>query len=159
VWDLRTRTVVGSAEFSEDTWALALHEDQLAAGRADFSVDIVSVATGERRLQLLGHSHYVPDAAFSPDGTRLVTASWDRTLRLWDARSGAQLAVLEGHEHRVIGVSYVSEDVVASASWDGSVRLWDLTQLQHEPKAVLHDVARDFGLQLHLARPRFVESL
>ena len=41
-------------------------------------------------------------AAYSPDGTRIVTASDDKTARIWDARTGAQLAVLSGHGDRVI---------------------------------------------------------
>ncbi len=40
-------------------------------------------------------------AAYSPDGTRIVTASDDKTARIWDARTGAQLAVLSGHGDRV----------------------------------------------------------
>ena len=37
-------------------------------------------------------------AAFSPDGTRIVTASDDKTARIWDAATGKELTVLRGHE-------------------------------------------------------------
>src|SRR5580658_9071500 len=40
---------------------------------------------------LSGHTDQVRSAAYSPDGTRIVTASADRTARIWDARTGAQL--------------------------------------------------------------------
>ena len=39
-------------------------------------------------------------AAFSPDGKRVVTASDDKTARLWDAESGKEIAVLNGHTDR-----------------------------------------------------------
>ena len=37
-------------------------------------------------------------AAFSPDGARIVTASDDRTARVWDAATGQEIAALRGHE-------------------------------------------------------------
>ena len=40
-------------------------------------------------------------AVFSPDGARVVTASRDGTARLWDAATGAETAVLRGHEDGV----------------------------------------------------------
>ncbi len=42
----------------------------------------------------------VEDAAFSPDGERVVTASNDRTARIWDAESGAQLETLRATDAR-----------------------------------------------------------
>ena len=49
-------------------------------------------------LQTLeGHSSYVNSVAFSPDGKQVVSGSDDKTVRLWDAATGAALQTLEGH--------------------------------------------------------------
>ena len=53
--------------------------------------------TGAQLAVLRGHDSGVASAAYSPDGTRIVTASADRTARIWDATTGAQLTVLRGH--------------------------------------------------------------
>ena len=50
---------------------------------------------------LAGHSDAVVCASFSPDGRRIVTASYDKTARTWDAETGRELAVLKGHERNV----------------------------------------------------------
>ena len=38
--------------------------------------------------QLQGHTDAVMSAAYSPDGQSIVTASWDRTIRIWGANTG-----------------------------------------------------------------------
>ena len=48
------------------------------------------------RLRLVGHQNWVVTANFSPDGKRIVTASWDKTARVWDAATGAEIMVLAG---------------------------------------------------------------
>ena len=55
---------------------------------------------------LSGHGDNVNSAAYSPDGTRIVTASQDKTARIWDARTGVQLAVLSGHGGIVYSAAY-----------------------------------------------------
>ena len=42
--------------------------------------------------EVLGHTKGVPSVAFSPDGTRVVSGSEDMTLKIWDARNGAQVS-------------------------------------------------------------------
>ena len=48
----------------------------------------------------------VQSAAFSPDGSRIVTASWDKTARIWDAATGKEIAVLRGHEGAVCSAAF-----------------------------------------------------
>ena len=64
--------------------------------------------------------------AFSPDGTRLATASKDHTARLWDARTGQFLRECKGHTNMVTSVAFSPDGTrLATASYDWTARLWD----------------------------------
>jgi hypothetical protein len=59
---------------------------------------------------LTGHSSYVYCVAFSADGSRLASASEDRTIRLWDGRTGYHIMTLKGHAGPVRSVSFSPRD-------------------------------------------------
>jgi hypothetical protein len=68
----------------------------------------------------------VNSAAFSPDGTRVVTASEDGTARIWDAQSGQALGAPLQHEQAVGSAAFSPDGTrVVTASWDHTARIWD----------------------------------
>ena len=64
--------------------------------------------------------------AFSPDGQRIASGSYDQTVRIWDADTDQQIgAPLTGHTSRVLSVAFSSDGRrIASASVDKTVRIW-----------------------------------
>ena len=77
-----------------------------------------------------GHSSYVNDVAFSPDGKHLATGSDDKTARVWEVASGACVATLEGHSDGVTGVAFSPVDgkFLATASGDNTARVWEVAE-------------------------------
>lgn len=91
-------------------------------------------------LRLAGHEAAVRDVAFSPDGGRLLSASYDNTLRLWDAESGETIKALRGHGSRVRACAFSPDGKwAASGSQDQQVRLWDIAG--YEEARVLRGLA------------------
>ena len=76
---------------------------------------------------LQGHTDWVWNIAFSPDGQWLVSASLDSTLRVWSVPDGQPIHVLEGHTYDVFGLAISADSqLVVSTGEDYTVRLWSL---------------------------------
>jgi WD40 repeat protein len=74
---------------------------------------------------LEGHEDAVLCVAFSPDNKRAVSGSADKTVRVWDVKTGKELACYKGHTGEVLHVAFTPDgNRVLSAGADKTLRLW-----------------------------------
>ncbi|MBC9726425.1 AAA family ATPase [Streptomyces sp. TRM68367] len=93
---------------------------------------LISIVNAPLATPLRGHTGAVYLTSFSPDGRTLATASYDRTVRLWDVRDRSQPKLLgkplTGHRSWVSSAVFSPDGhTLATAGDDGTVRLWDVT--------------------------------
>ena len=79
------------------------------------------------KLTLTGHSDSVTDVAVFPDCSRIVSASCDKFVKIWDANSGLELLELTGHSSAVVVVAVFPDcSRIVSGSDDKSVKVWGM---------------------------------
>jgi WD40 repeat protein len=95
---------------------------------ADRSVRTWSMSTASvRGTRFAGHESWVTSLVLTPDGKKLISGSWDGTVRVWDVDTGKADPILESHKSKIYSVA-VSRDGkrAASGGGNGEVYLWDL---------------------------------
>jgi WD40 repeat protein len=75
-----------------------------------------------------GHSFYVSGVAWSPDGKRIASASFDETVQVWNATNGSSPFIYKGHYSPVFGAAWSPDGKrIASASNERTVQVWNAT--------------------------------
>lgn len=102
------------------------------ARRHDPSADVPDDAVA-LRATLAGHTGPVWSVAFAPDGKTVATGSDDATLRLWDAATGEENAVVSGHNRAVFSVTYAhSGNFLLSGDSDGALHVWNAATFKEQ---------------------------
>jgi WD40 repeat protein len=110
---------------------------QLALASWDSSVTVVNVATNQRALELLGHTRFVTDLAYSSVGHLIATTSFDNTLRIWNASNGQLLQV--DHDGSFTSVPSFSPygQYVTDVDLDYNLHVWQSCLDCQDPSALL----------------------
>ena len=165
LWDVATgqemltlkRPNVGYSPYARSTGLAFSPGGTLLAAGSGAKVKVWDAATGKERLILSGHTGGVNSVAFSPDGTRLASASEDQTVKVWDAVTGQEMLTLTGHISRINSVAFSPDGTrLASASQDQTVKLWDTRPWTPEQKVQLQ--SRGY-LTVHRDRTNSLEDL
>lgn len=102
----------------------------VATGSDNGQVQIWDAQSGARKAKIRrAHSHHVYAVAFSPDEKkRLVSASWDKTVKIWDVSNLGDIKLFKTLEHPSdVNAAAFSPDgkLIATGSDDGVARIWD----------------------------------
>lgn len=116
---------IQSLRFSADGSMLvggeSLEEDPL--------VIVWDTATWNVRQSFKGHTAGVSGVRFTPDQRRIISASWDGSIRIWDLASGRQVsAMTDAHDGRIYGVEMPArsaQPVIVTGSADRTVKIWN----------------------------------
>lgn len=138
LWDIETgesmRTFIGH---TSDVFSVALSPDnrQIVSGSRDKTIRLWNtMASCKFVLEENGHSDWVSCVRFSPtqDQTLVVSAGWDRVVKVWDLTNCKLHSNLMGHTSALHTVT-ISPDgsLCASGGKDGVAMLWDVSDCKH----------------------------
>jgi hypothetical protein len=126
-YDVLQLTLRGHSELVKDATFSTDGQWIATAGFHDTTAIIWDAKTGKPQLTLFGHTRPLDSVRFSVDGSKVVTGSWDKTVRTWDTTTGKEIRVLSGHTSEVNTVIFSTDGkLVASGSDDKTVRIWSL---------------------------------
>jgi len=126
-WGMCARTV----PLDSILCALSFWNNTIAVGSTHKDILILDAITGSQTAVLYGHTAGVISLAFLPDGTSLVSGSYDGTAKLWDIQTGGVVKTFS-HEGSVCSVSISADNTTIASGSNGSgaevgtIYLWNI---------------------------------
>ncbi|XP_026581065.1 notchless protein homolog 1-like, partial [Pseudonaja textilis] len=101
--------------------------ERLVSGSDDFTLFLWLPAEDKKPLtRMTGHQALINQVVFSPDTRTIASASFDKSIKLWDGRTGKYLTSLRGHVSAVYQIAWSSDSrLLVSGSSDSTLKVWD----------------------------------
>ncbi len=132
IWDAATgRDLLSLHGHPGEVWDLAFRADgEALATVGNGGIHVWQAPRRERsaepgQLILRGHTDRVDALAFSADSHRIATASWDRTVRVWDPSTGGLIRTLQGANGALTGLAIAPDGRVVASGRDRILTIWD----------------------------------
>lgn len=104
--------------------------ERLVSGSDDFTLYLWNPEEDKKPVcRMTGHQQLINDVKFSPDTRLIASASFDKSVKLWDGKTGKFLASLRGHVNRVYQVAWAADSrLLCSGSSDSTLKVWDIVK-------------------------------
>ncbi|XP_012216041.1 notchless protein homolog 1 [Linepithema humile] len=103
-------------------------EERLVSGSDDFTLFLWKPEKEKKPIaRMTGHQQLINDVKFSPDGRTIASASFDKSIKLWNSNTGTYIASLRGHVQAVYSVAWSADSrLLVSGSADSTLKVWNM---------------------------------
>ncbi|XP_057295137.1 notchless protein homolog 1-like [Hydractinia symbiolongicarpus] len=100
----------------------------LVSGSDDFTLFLWQPSESKKHVaRMTGHQALINDVQFSPNGRLIASASFDKSIKLWDGTSGKFVGALRGHVNSVYQIAWAADSrLLCSGSSDSTLKVWDV---------------------------------
>eukprot|EP00798_Chlamydomonas_sp_ICE-L_P015895 gene15895-22029_t len=128
------RMVSGSDGFTMFLWILWYNEatkgqaERMVSGSDDFTMFLWKPSESKQHIaRMTGHVQLINQVQFSPDGRWILSASFDKSIKLWDGEKGTFAATFRSHVGPVYQCAWSSDSrLFVSGSKDSTLKVWDV---------------------------------
>lgn len=102
--------------------------EKLVSGSDDFTLYLWQPEVDSKPIcRMTGHQQLINQVRFSPDTRTIASCSFDKSVKLWDGKTGKFITTLRGHVSRVYQVAWSADSrLLCSSSADSTLKLWDM---------------------------------